>query len=73
MARNWRSSISDDLLGRLGRSDQPFQGFQGSASDLAAGRPPPAAPPRSTGIFIPTAERLDTDDTPVISHTRFGR
>ncbi len=43
MPGNWMSNISDDLLGGLGRADQPFpaQGFTGSVSNLAASRPPP--------------------------------
>jgi hypothetical protein len=69
------SLIDDNLLGRLARADAPFraQGFTGSASDLAASHPPPAAPRPSTGLFIPVAERLNADDAPVVGRTRFGR
>jgi hypothetical protein len=75
MARNWMSFIDDDLLGRLGRGDQPFptQGFTGSVSDLAASHPPPAAPRREP-IFIPTHTRPAPDaDAGTIAHLKFGR
>jgi hypothetical protein len=75
--RNWMSNISDDLLGRLGRSDQPFpaSSFQGSASDFASRFPTPAAPRREP-IFIPTHTRPAPNayaDAGTIAHLKFGR
>jgi hypothetical protein len=73
MARNWMSAISDDLLSRLARADQPFpvSSFQGSASDFASRFPAPAVSRREP-MFIPTRTR-PAPDAGTIAHLKFGR